>query len=96
MINRAGGRNPFGGKSSEELADVNAEALAASPVDLVVIGRYRADEDAAKMADELFAKFPQWAASKNKKFITLSDSPYIGPLNAVAIQKIADALHPAG
>ncbi|MGW4243498.1 ABC transporter substrate-binding protein [Nocardia sp. NPDC004722] len=96
VINRAGGRNPFGGKSSEELADVNAEALAASPVDLVVIGRYRADEDAAKMADELFTKFPQWAASKNKKFITLSDSPYLGPLNAVAIEKIADALHPRG
>ncbi|MEC3914688.1 ABC transporter substrate-binding protein [Nocardia sp. CDC160] len=94
VINRAGGRNSFGGKSFEQLADVNAEALASTPVDLVVIGRYRADEDAAKEADALFAKFPQWAASKNKKFITLSDSPYVGPLNAIAIEKIADALHP--
>ncbi|WP_162958225.1 ABC transporter substrate-binding protein [Nocardia yunnanensis] len=94
VINRAGGRNPFGGKDFDELADVNAEALAAAPVDLLVIGRWKATEDAAKMADDLFAKYPQWAASKNKKYITLSDSPYLGPLNAVAIEKIADALHP--
>ncbi|MFJ4650517.1 ABC transporter substrate-binding protein [Nocardia sp. NPDC088792] len=94
VINRAGGRNPFSGKTSDELADINAEALASTPVDLVVIGRYQASEDAAKEADALFTKFPQWAASKNKKFVTLSDSPLIGPLNAIAVQKIADAIHP--
>ncbi|QIS20530.1 ABC transporter substrate-binding protein [Nocardia terpenica] len=92
VITRAGGRNPFGGRTSDELAQINAEALAAAPVDLVVIGRYRGDENADRMAADLFAKFPGWAASRAKRYISLSDSPYLGPLNAVAVGKIADAL----
>ncbi|MCM6772501.1 ABC transporter substrate-binding protein [Nocardia sp. CDC159] len=95
IIAKAGGRNAFAGKTSDELAQINAEALASAPVDLVVIGRYRPDEDADRMASELFARFPAWPAARTHRYLTLSDSPYLGPLNATAVEKIADALaHP--
>ncbi|MBF6328349.1 ABC transporter substrate-binding protein [Nocardia transvalensis] len=92
IIDRAGGRNPFAGKSPGQLAELNAEALASAPVDLVVIGRFRPDEDAARMAADLFRRFPGWAAARTGCYISLSDSPYLGPLNAIAVEKIADAL----
>ncbi|MFI5780721.1 ABC transporter substrate-binding protein [Nocardia sp. NPDC051570] len=92
IITRAGGRNPFAGRSSEELAQINAEALATAPVDLVIIGRYRPDEDADAMAAALFTRFPAWSAARTHRYLTLSDSPYLGPLNALAIEKLADAL----
>ncbi|MGY2062059.1 ABC transporter substrate-binding protein, partial [Nocardia gipuzkoensis] len=92
VITRAGGRNPFTGKTSDELAQINAEALAAAPVDLVVIGRYQPGEDADRMAADLFARFPAWPAARTHRYLSLSDSPLLGPLNALAVDKIADAI----
>jgi iron complex transport system substrate-binding protein len=93
IIERAGGKNAFAGKSTAELAEINAEALASADVDVLVIGLFQPDEDGAALAAELFTKFPGWQASKSKTFTTVSDSFYLGPLNAVAVKKIADVAH---
>ncbi|PRY39645.1 iron complex transport system substrate-binding protein [Umezawaea tangerina] len=95
IIARAGGTNPFGGKSTAELAEINAEALASAKVDVLVIGLFQASEKAELFADDLFRKFPQWEASKTRTFTSVSDSIYLGPLNAIAVRKIADAAHGA-
>lgn len=95
IITRAGGTNPFAGRTDDQLAAVNAEALAAAKVDVLVIGLFTAKEDPEDLAADLFKKFPQWSASKTKTFTSVSDGFYLGPLNAVAIQKIADAVQRA-
>lgn len=93
IVSRAGGVNAFAGKTTAELAEINAEALAAAKVDVLVIGLFQENENAEKLAADLFAKFPQWEASKTKTYTSVSDSFYLGPLNAVAVGKIADAAH---
>ncbi len=93
VITRAGGVNPFAGKTNAELAEINAEALASAKVDVLVIGLYQENEKADVFAADLFAKFPQWEASKNRTYTSVSDSPYLGPLNATAVEKIANAAH---
>ena len=96
IINRAGGVNAFGGLTDQQLAGVNVEALAAAKPDVLVVGLYQPGDDAKKYAEKLFAQFPQWPASKTKTYTSVSDSFYLGPLNAVAIKRISDAVHAAG
>ncbi|MDG4827456.1 ABC transporter substrate-binding protein [Asanoa sp. WMMD1127] len=96
IVNRAGGVNAFGGRSDQELAAINVEALAAADVDVLVIGLYQPDDDAKKYAEQLFTQFPQWPAAKTKTYTSVSDSFYLGPLNAVAVKRISDAVHAAG
>lgn len=93
ILTRAGAVNPFAGRTTAELAEINAEALASAKVDLLVVGLFQEKEKADVLAQELFAKFPQWEASKNKAFTSVSDSFYLGPLNEFAVRKIADAAH---
>ncbi|WP_394617208.1 ABC transporter substrate-binding protein [Lentzea sp. JNUCC 0626] len=93
IVGRAGGVNAFAGSTSAELAEINAEALAAAKVDVLVIGLFQENENADKLAADLFAKFPQWEASKTRTYTSVSDSFYLGPLNTVAVEKIADAAH---
>jgi iron complex transport system substrate-binding protein len=93
IIERAGGVNPFAGKDTTELAEINAEALASADVDVLVIGMFQPNEDGELLAEDLFTKFPGWEASKTKTFTTVSDGFYLGPLNTVAVEKIADAAH---
>lgn len=93
IVSRAGGVNAFAGRTSAELAEINAEALAAAKVDVLVIGLFQQNENAEQLAAGLFAKFPQWEASKTRTYTSVSDSFYLGPLNAVAVEKIADAAH---
>jgi iron complex transport system substrate-binding protein len=96
IINRAGGVNAFGGLTDQQLGAINVEALAAANVDVLVIGLYQPDDDAKKFAEQLFAQFPQWPASKTKTYTSVSDSFYLGPLNAVAVKRISDAVRAAG
>lgn len=95
IINRAGGVDAFSGLSDQQLAGINVEALAAADVDVLVVGLYQPDDDAQKYAARLFAQFPQWPASRTKTYTSVSDSVYLGPLNAVAIKRISDAVHVA-
>jgi iron complex transport system substrate-binding protein len=93
IVTRAGGVNVFAGKSTAELAEINVEALAAADVDVLVVGLFQPDEDGAALAADLFATFPHWPASRSRTYTTVSDSLYLGPLNPVAVRKIADAAH---
>lgn len=93
IIEAAGGVNSFDGFSSfAESASINAEALAAADVDVLVVGLFAPDEDAAEYAEAIFAQYPQWAASQNKAYTWVAESVYLGPLNDVGIEKIADAI----
>ncbi|PZF98651.1 ABC transporter iron(III)/siderophore-binding protein [Micromonospora endophytica] len=96
IITRAGGVNAFGGLSDQQLGAINVEALAAANVDVLVIGLYQPDDDAEKFAEQLFAQFPQWPASKTKTYTSVSDSFYLGPLNAIAVKRISDGVRAAG
>lgn len=94
IIERAGGRNVFGGLTYAELNEINAEALASADVDVLVIGLYQPGEDADLLAKDLFEKFPEWDAAKDDRYTSVSDSFYLGPLNDLAIERIAAVAHP--
>ncbi|MCK1817326.1 ABC transporter substrate-binding protein [Streptomyces sp. XM4011] len=93
IVARAGAVNAFAGSTGPELADINAEALATADVDVLVIGLFTADEDAEAYARDLFERFPAWEASRTGTYTTVSDSFSLGPLNALAVARIADAAH---
>ena len=93
IIEAAGGENSFPDFASfNDSSSISAEAVAAADVDVLVIGLFMDGEDAAAYAAEIFAMYPQWDAAKTNTFTTVSDSTYLGPYNAIAIQKIADAI----
>ncbi len=94
IITKAGGVNSFSGMTAEQTASINAEQLAAAKVDVLVIGAYTPDENTEKYAADLFKAYPQWAASTSKNYVSVSDSIYLGPLNHLAVEKIARAAHP--
>jgi iron complex transport system substrate-binding protein len=97
IIEAAGGVNAFDGVPSfNDGAMINAEALAAADVDVLMVGLFFAGENAADYAAAIFAQYPQWDAAKNNAFVAVSDSFYLGPYNAVGIQKIADAIAALG
>lgn len=93
IVERAGGVNPFAGKDTAELAEINAEALASADVDVLVVVLFQPNENGTLLAKDLFTKFPSWEASRTKTFTTVSDGFYLGPLNPLAVEKIADAAH---
>ncbi|MEV8115337.1 ABC transporter substrate-binding protein [Streptomyces xiamenensis] len=93
ITERAGAVNVFAGSTGPELADINIEALATADVDVLVIGLFQEDEHGDEFARELFQQFPAWEASRTQTYTTVSDSFYLGPLNAVAVARIADAAH---
>jgi iron complex transport system substrate-binding protein len=93
IIEAAGGVNSFDGfKTFNDSMSINAEALAAADVDVLVIGVYLPDDDPDAYAEALFAQYPQWTASQNKAYTVVAESVYLGPFNDVGIQKIADAI----
>lgn len=94
VIRLAGGVNTFEGKDADFSRTLNSEQLAAAKVDLLVTGVFTPDEKPADEAAKILAKFPIWEASKNKAFISAADGVYLGPLNVLAIEKIAKAIHP--
>ena len=93
LIERAGGVDSFPGLSVENATNINTEAIASARVDLLVVGLFTGQESGDRYAADLFKKFPGWQASKSKSYVVLSDSIYPSPLNAIAVQRIADALH---
>jgi iron complex transport system substrate-binding protein len=97
IIEAAGGVNAFDGVPSfNDGAMINAEALAAADVDVLMVGLFFPGESAEDYAAAIFAQYPQWDAAKNNAFVAVSDSFYLGPYNAVGIQKIADAIAALG
>ncbi|MFC9502176.1 ABC transporter substrate-binding protein [Streptomyces sp. NPDC057002] len=93
ILARAGGSNAFEDASKTSFADLSKEKVAATDVDALVVIGYN-DPDPAAYAEKLLKEFPQWPAAKNKKYVALSDSMYLGPSNDLAVEKIAGMLHP--
>ena len=96
VIDAAGGVNAFPGMDFSDMGNINAEQLVASNPDVLVVGLFMAGEDAAAYAEQLFATYPEWPASKTKTFTSVSESIYLGPYNSVAIEKIAAAVKTLG
>lgn len=94
VIEAAGGVNAFAGQGEDATRTLNKEQLAAAQVDVLVIGLFTPGDKPEEEAAKLFEQFPQWNAAKNKTYTTVADSAYLGPLNAVAVEKIAKAAHP--
>ncbi|WP_416966909.1 ABC transporter substrate-binding protein [Streptomyces sp. 4F14] len=94
ILAKAGGANAFENASTTSFADLSKEKVAATSIDALVVIGYN-DPNPAAYAQKLLKEFPQWPAAKNKTYVTLSDSMYLGPSNDLAVQKIATMLHPA-
>ncbi|MET7697997.1 ABC transporter substrate-binding protein [Streptomyces sp. NPDC005485] len=93
ILAKAGGSNAFENASKTSFADLSKEKVAATDVDALVVIGYN-DPNPAAYARKLLKEFPQWPAAKNNKYVALSDSMYLGPSNDVAVEKIAEMLHP--
>lgn len=94
LLEAAGTSNAFSGKDRTFTRSLSAEQLAAANVDVLIVGGFNAAEDLDAQAQKLFAAYPQWTASKEKRYAKLADSAYLGPQNATAIEKIAKVAHP--
>jgi iron complex transport system substrate-binding protein len=93
VVTAAGGVNAFAGADADLTRTINAEQFASAEVDLVAVGAFTPNEVSAEEAQRLFDAFPQWAASRDRAFVAVSDGIYLGPTNAWAIEKIAKAAH---
>ncbi|MEU3963065.1 ABC transporter substrate-binding protein [Streptomyces buecherae] len=93
ILNKAGGTNAFATVTKNTFADLSKEKVAAEPVDALVVIGYQ-DKNPAAFARKLLRDFPQWPAAKNNRYVTLSDSAYLGPSNDLAVTKIGEMLHP--
>lgn len=98
IIEKAGGENSFpsDGPDPDLTSTLSPEALASAEVDVLVVGLTDPSEEpeVKRLADQLFAKYPQWSASRTKTYTSLADGAFIGPANVRAVEKIADATHP--
>lgn len=98
VIDAAGGVNAFpSDKPNPDLTStLNAEALAAADVDVLVIGLTDPSEKGkeGQFAEQLFRQYPQWEASRTKTYTSIADAAFLGPANVFAVEKIADAAHP--
>ncbi|MEV4572502.1 ABC transporter substrate-binding protein [Nonomuraea jabiensis] len=94
VIKAAGGVNAFAGQSSDTTRTLNTEQLATAQVDVLVVGQFTPDERPEAEAAKLFAAYPHWAASKSRTYAVVSDGVYLGPLNAVAVEKLSKVVHP--
>ncbi|WP_206755313.1 ABC transporter substrate-binding protein [Microbacterium sp. CFBP 8801] len=74
--------------------NINPEHLSSADVDLLVIVGFMRDEDLDAEAAKLFEEYPEWDAAKTNNYVSVSDGVYVGPTNAEAIEKIAEAAHP--
>ncbi len=93
IMAKAGVTNAFAGASENMFANPSKEQVAKADIDaLIVVNYMSADPDAD--AKKLLAQFPQWDAAKNDRYVVLSDSIYLGPSNAIAVEEIAKAFHP--
>ena len=59
---------------------------------MLLVGVFLPEEDADLYAQDIFAQYPQWDAAKNNAYASIAESFYLGPYNAVGIQKLNDAI----
>ncbi|WP_328405090.1 ABC transporter substrate-binding protein [Nocardia sp. NBC_00403] len=93
IIDKAGAVNPFNRTDGTTFVTISKEQLAVTPIDGVIVVNYR-NPDIDATAGRILDQFPQWNATKNKTYVALSDSIYLGPSNDIAVDKIARLVHP--
>ena len=93
IMARAGVTNVFAGASDQMFADPSREQVAKADVEVLIVVDYLSKDPAADAA-RLFDEFPQWDAARDRSFVVLSDSIYLGPSNDLAIDRIAHVAHP--
>jgi iron complex transport system substrate-binding protein len=93
ILAQAGAANPFDDPAGAEFATVSKEKLATTPIDALIVVNYQ-NPDPDGSARKILAQFPQWDATRNNRYLVLSDSIYLGPSNDVAVDKIARLVHP--
>lgn len=92
IMAKAGVTNAFAGASENMFANPSKEQVAKTDIDALVVVNYQSPDSDAD-AQALFDQFPQWDAAKDKRYVVLSDSIYLGPSNAIAVEEIAKAFH---
>ena len=95
VLKAAGLQNVFTDSPTNFNENVNQEILSSINPDIVVLGSYVAGEDLNSEIAALFKAYPQWNAAKNNKYVSITDSIYLGPLNGIAVAKIAKAAYPS-
>lgn len=90
---KAGAVNAFADATNDLFANLSREQVAAADVDALLVVNFMSPDSEAD-AQKLLAQFPQWDAAKNKRYLVLSDSIYLGPSNDIAVERIARAVHP--
>jgi iron complex transport system substrate-binding protein len=93
IMARAGATNVFSGASDSMFANPSKEQVAKTDIEALIVVNYQSPDSDAD-AKALFDQFPQWEAAKDKRYVVLSDSIYLGPSNATAVEEIAKAFHP--
>jgi iron complex transport system substrate-binding protein len=94
VIASAGGVNPYAGRGQDAMTELSREEFAATKVDFLVVGLFTAAEKPDAEAAKMFTAFPQWPASTSKAYTFIADGAYLGPSNVLAVEKIAEAVHP--
>lgn len=93
IMAKAGAENVFAGATDDLFANLSREQVAKADVETLVVVNYMSPDSDAD-AQKLFDEFPQWDAAKHRRYVVLSDSIYLGPSNAIAVERIARAVHP--
>ncbi len=93
ILAKAGAVNAFADAGEDVFLKISKEQASAAQVDALVVINYM-NPDPQANATAMFDLFPQWQASKEETSLVLSDSIYLGPSNAVAVEEIAKLLHP--
>ncbi|MGW4058593.1 ABC transporter substrate-binding protein [Amycolatopsis sp. NPDC004747] len=93
VLARAGGANVLADATPGPVTTVGPRDLTAVKVDAVIItGTTQAA--ARDQAEALFARYPQWKAAVDERYLGLADSYDLGPDNAIAVDRLARLLHP--
>ncbi len=92
IMAKAGVDNIFAKASDQMFASPSREQVAKADVEELIVVNYMSKDPNAD-ARKLFDEFPQWDAAKNKSYVVLSDSIYLGPSNDLAVDKIAHVAH---
>lgn len=94
LIELAGGENVFADQQ-QQYTEVNPEVVAARPIDVLFVMQWEGTISAEEKAEYYFATFPSAPVSQSRRFEVLTNIELnAGSGNAIAVEKMARALHP--
>lgn len=93
VLLHAGVENVFPRMSQNQAGSFSAEQMLLAAPDVVVLfANDSVDVDALRASIE--EQYPDWPAVQTDSFVTVYDGVYLGPTNAIAVEKIARVAHP--